>query len=368
MDVTDLPGKATVLIVDDTPDNLTLMSGLLMDDYLLKVANSGEKALKIAASGAPPDLILLDIMMPGLSGYDVCRELKKNPATRNIPVIFVTALTEIENEEAGLTMGAVDYITKPISPPILLARVKNHLALRRQAVQLEQWNRVLEQRVADGVAEQERLSRLRRFFSPAVAELLLGDNAENPWKARRREIVVVFLDLRGYTSFTEAFGADEVMRVLGEFHSAMGELIMTYGATLERFTGDGMMVFFNAPVEIPDPAIYAVRMAVEMSCRHAELQETWRSRGYCLDLGIGIAQGIATIGAIGFEGRRDYGAIGRVTNLAARLCGEAKGGQILVCGRVAENAAAVISFSGPEKLVLKGFSAPLDIFGIAATS
>jgi adenylate cyclase len=351
--VTDV-SLPVILVVDDTPENLHLLSELLKPHYRVKVANSGERALKTIASGAPPDLILLDVMMPGMNGYEVCRTLKADPATSDIPVIFVTAMAEIENEETGLALGAVDYITKPISPSILLARVRNHLKLYQQSVQLQEWNCTLERRVADGIEEIERLGRLRRFFSPAVADLLLAGQTDDPLMAHRREIVVVFLDLRGYTAFTEAYGADEVMRVLGEFHAAMGALIMANSGTLERFAGDGLMIFFNDPIEIPDPVGTALSMAQAMHRRLAGLQALWQQRGYTLAMGIGIAQGIATIGAIGFEGRRDYGAIGSVTNLAARLCSEAKGGQTLVSETAAQHAQSGL-LRPVEPLKLKGF-------------
>lgn len=362
----DAEGKATILAVDDHPVNLLLVAKLLQPHYQVRTANSGAKALEDALSASPPDLILLDVMMPDMSGYEVCKILKENPATHDIPVIFVTAMSEIESEEQGLSLGAVDYLTKPISTPILLARVKNHLALRRQATELEDLNRSLAQRVTEGVAQVERFGRLRRFFSPAVADMLLTGDAEDPLKTHRREIVVVFLDLRGYTSFTEAFGPDEVMRVLSEFHTAMGQLIMAYGATLERFAGDGMMIFFNDPLEIEDPAGSAVRMALEMQGRFDELRALWQTRGYNLSMGIGIAQGVATIGAIGFEGRRDYGAIGSVTNLAARLCSEARGGQILIDQHAASNAGRSVATESAGEVNLKGFANPVPIFKPAA--
>jgi class 3 adenylate cyclase len=358
----DADGKATILAVDDHPINLLLLQKLLQPLYTVRTAKSGAEALQQARSTTAPDLILLDVMMPDMSGYEVCRLLKADPATHDIPVIFVTSMSEIESEEQGLSLGAVDYLAKPISSPILLARVKNHLALRRQALELEELNRSLAQRVAEGVAEVERFSRLRRFFSPAVADMLLTGDAEDPLKTHRREIVVVFLDLRGYTSFTEEYGADEVMRVLGEFHAAMGELIMASGATLERFAGDGMMIFFNDPIEMPEPAAAAIHMALAMQRRFAELRTLWQTRGYTLAMGIGIAQGVATIGAIGFEGRRDYGAIGSVTNLAARLCGEARGGQILVSRQAAESARASVPLQAAGEVRLKGFAAAVEVF------
>ena len=353
--------RKTILVVDDTPDNLSLMSGLLRDEYKVKLANSGDKALKAVQGDNPPDLILLDIMMPGVSGYEVCAALKADPKTRPIPVIFLTAMSAPEDEQKGLELGAVDYVTKPISPSLFLARVRNHLAMRTQAQELERWARTLEARVADGVADVERLNRLRRFFSPAVADLLLTAQADDPLAPRKREIVVVFLDLRGYTAFTEAQGPDEVIRVLGEFHAAMGELIMQAGGTLERFAGDGLMIFFNDPIEIADPDGTAVAMALRMQHRFQDLQALWSTRGYTLAMGIGMARGVATIGAIGFEGRRDYGAIGSVTNLAERLCGEARGGQILVSANIAERTAATHAINPLPPLTLKGFAQPVAV-------
>ena len=210
-----------------------------------------------------------------------------------------------------------------------------------------------------------RLERLRRFFSSAVADQLLSATSEELYRPHHREIVVLFLDLRGYTAFTETHGADEVMRILGEFHAAMGELIAAYEATLERFAGDGMMIFLNDPVEIPDPAVKAGLMALEMQARFQELNKIWQQRNYSLSMGIGIAQGMATIGAIGFEGRRDYAAIGNVTNLAARLCSEAGPRQILVSSVVAGNIEKAVRVQSIGELVLKGFSEPVKCYEIA---
>lgn len=356
--------KHTILIVDDTQENILLLSEILDSDYQTKAAINGERALKIAFSTEPPDLVLLDVMMPGMSGYEVCRQLKENPDTRGIPVIFVTAMNEVEDETEGLEIGAVDYITKPISPPIVKARVKAHLKLYEQARELAAWNQTLEQRVAEGVAQLDRLGRMKRFFSPAVADLILSGNADDPLKSHRREIVVVFLDLRGFTAFSESADPEEVMGVLAEYHAAMGELIIKYAGTLEHFAGDGIMIFFNDPVPIPNPAAQAVLMALDMHQHFKTLAAGWARRGYDLSLGIGISQGYATIGAIGFEGRRDYGAIGNVTNLAARLCSEAKGGQILVSQRVEGSLGEVAKSEPIGDLSLKGFHAPVKTFEI----
>jgi adenylate cyclase len=376
--VATLREKPTILIVDDTPANLSLLSDVLKSDYRTKAAVNGEKALKLAFSGTPPDLILLDIMMPGMDGYDVCRRLKANPATRSIPVIFVTAMNEVEDETRGLELGGVDYVTKPISAPIVRARIKAHLALYDQAREMErmiakleaqagelaEWNRTLEQRVAEGVNQLDRLGRLKRFFSPSVVELLLSGSAEDPLKSHRREIAAVFLDLRGFTTFTETSAPEDVMGVIGEYHEAMGELVMAHSGTVERFAGDGIMIFFNDPVRVDNPARKAVEMAIAMQERFAALAHGWHKRGYEIAMGIGVTQGYATIGAIGFEGRRDYGAIGTVTNLAARLCGEAAGGQILISQRVQGMVADFAKTEPIGELSLKGFHRPVMAYAV----
>jgi class 3 adenylate cyclase/putative methionine-R-sulfoxide reductase with GAF domain len=210
----------------------------------------------------------------------------------------------------------------------------------------------------------EKLSRLKRFFSPQLAEAIVTGGADDPLKTHRREVTVVFLDLRGFTAFAETAEPEEVMGVLREYHAEMGKLILEHEGTLERFTGDGMMIFFNDPAPVPDPAERAVRMAVAMRDRVAELVGRWRKRGYDLALGVGIAQGYATIGAIGFEGRWDYGAIGTVTNLAARLCGEAKQGQILVSSRVAGAVEDLIEAEEIGALTLKGLARPVPAVNV----
>ena len=372
------PDKKTILIVDDTPANLDVLVEILKPDYRTKVAISGEKALELVFSGSPPDLILLDIMMPGMSGYEVCQRLKANPATRNIPVIFVTAMSEVEDETRGLELGGVDYVTKPISPPIVKARIKTHLdiseqarelermvvKLESQAAELSEFNRTLQHRVAEGVGQLERMSRMKRFFSPSVVDLMLSGTVEDPLKSHRREIAAVFVDLRGFTAFTETSDPEDVMQVIAEYHEGMGRLVMAYGGTLEHFAGDGMMIFFNDPVEIDNPAAVAVRMAIEMQQCFATLVQGWTRRGYTLSMGIGVAQGFATIGAIGFEGRRDYGVIGNVTNLAARLCGEATGGQILISQRVLGSVTDLTRTERIGELQLKGFHRPVPAFAV----
>jgi adenylate cyclase len=360
---------ATILVVDDTPANVKLLLGLLTaKGYTVVTAASGEEAL-VRMAEQLPDLVLLDIMMPGLSGYDVCRRIRAEPATALLPVVLCTSLDPKQERVNGIEAGADDFIPKPINQQELFARVKSLLRVkalqdevRAQAAQLAEWNRSLEERVREQVAQMERLGRLKNFFSPALAEAIVSGGTDDPLKSHRREITVVFLDLRGFTAFTETADPEEVMGVLREYHAAMGELILAHEGTLERFTGDGIMIFFNDPVVVDDPAPRAVRMALQMQQRMATLAGGWKRRGYDLQLGVGIAMGFATIGAIGFEGRIDYGAIGNVTNLAARLCGEAKGGDILLAPRVA---AALdggdLGFEPAGEFTLKGLARPIAV-------
>src|SRR6266545_1668316 len=222
----------------------------------------------------------------------------------------------------------------------------------------------LEQRVQAQVAQLERLGRLKRFFSPQLAELIVTGGAEDPLKSHRRDITVVFVDLRGFTAFAETAPPAEIMDVLHEYHREMGQLILECEGTLEHFAGDGLMVFFNDPVEVPDARERAVRMAVAMRGRVEALVPRWRQRGYDLHFGVGIANGFATLGAIGFEGRWDYGAIGPVSNLAARLCSEAKPGQILVSRTFLSAVEAIVTSEPVGELVLKGFAKPVSAFNV----
>jgi class 3 adenylate cyclase/CheY-like chemotaxis protein len=355
-----------ILVVDDNAANVKILQTRLgAQGYEILTAFDGEQALTTALEKRP-DLILLDVMMPKLDGIEVCRRLKEDAAFPFTPIILVTAMADARDIVAGLDAGADEYLTKPVDQQALVARVRSMLRIKalhdtvhRQAEELARWNSTLEQRVASQVGELERLGRLKRFFSPQLAELIVAGGADDPLATHRREITVVFLDLRDFTAFAETAEPEEVMRVLEEYHAAMGEIIMAHGGTLERFTGDGMMVFFNDPVPVPDPGPRAVRMAVAMRERAAQLAEGWRKLGYGLGFGVGIAHGYATIGAIGFEGRRDYAAVGTVTNLAARLCGEARAGQILVSPRVAAAIDGIAETEPVGELTLKGLVRPV---------
>jgi adenylate cyclase len=353
-----------LLVVDDTPNNVKLLGDLLRaKGYEVTTASSGLEALARVETDRP-DLVLLDVVMPEMSGYEVCRRIRANPGTTALPVVMVTALDPTEERIKGLEAGADDFLTKPINRPELLARVRSLLRIKMLHDELTAMNRTLEDRVTEQVAQLERLGRLKRFFSPQLAELIVSGGADDPLKSHRREVTVVFLDLRGFTAFAETAEPEEVMAVLREYHAEMGRLILEHEGTLERFTGDGMMIFFNDPVPVDDAPLRAVRMAVAMRQRVADLLVKWRKRGFDLDFGVGIDQGYATIGAIGFEGRWDYGAIGTVTNLAARLCGEAKPGQLLVSQRVRGAVEDQVQADPVGELTLKGFSRPVPVFNV----
>ncbi len=367
-----------ILIVDDNPTNLDIFqTRLAVHGYEILTATDGEEALAIARE-KQPDLILLDIMMPKMDGIEVCRHLKADASLPFLPIVMVTAKADSKDIVAGLEAGGDEYLTKPVDQAALVARVKSMLRIKAlhdtvqeqaarleaQAAELSEWNRTLEQRVAEQLAQLERLGRLKRFFSPQLAELIVAGGAEDPLKTHRREVTVVFLDLRGFTAFAETSEPEEVMGVLREYHAEMGKLILVHEGTLERFTGDGMMIFFNDPVPVPNPAERAIRMALAMRERVAELTQTWRKRGYQLDFGVGIAQGYATIGAIGFEGRWDYGAIGSVLNLASRLCGEAKPGQVLISQRLLGTVEELVEVEPVGDLSLKGLLKPVAAFNV----
>lgn len=236
--------------------------------------------------------------------------------------------------------------------------------VQRQATQLAEWNQLLAKRVQEQVHQIERLGILKRFFSPQLSDLIVSGGAENPLKSHRQEITVVFIDLRGYTSFAETAKPEELMEMLHEYHAEMGKIVMQYHGTLERFAGDGMVIFFNDPVPVANPTEQAVRMAQAMRDGIAVLARKWDTRGYQLGFGIGIANGKATIGVIGFEGRWDYAAIGPVTNLAARLCNEAKSGQILVSHQFLQTVATIAEADPVGELSLKGFKQPITTFNI----
>ncbi|WP_091413869.1 adenylate/guanylate cyclase domain-containing protein [Friedmanniella luteola] len=354
----------TVLAVDDEPVNLRLIDAVLSPQgERVLTARSGEEALELLRT-ADVDLVLLDLVLPGLDGYEVCRRIRSDPATAFLPVVMITASGQ-QQKLPALQAGADDFVTKPFNQTELITRVRSlarvkryHDTIARQAAELAAWNAELEQRVQAQVDELERISRLRRFLAPQVADLVV-DSGGAVLDSHRRDVVVVFCDLRGFTSFAEATEPEEVMEVLASYHAVLGELVFAFEGTLERFTGDGVMIFFNDPVPCEDPGGRALRMALEIRARVRALSERWSRRGHDLALGIGVASGYATLGRIGFEGRSDYAAIGSVTNLSARLCSVAGPWQVLVAPRVLADLGYDVVGEPVGPLTLRGFSRPV---------
>lgn len=353
-----------VLIVDDDAASRRLLDVRLRAlDCQVMLAADGEEAVQMVDTFRP-DIILLDYMMPKMSGIEVIKRLKEDERHKAIPIILITARGSQEDKVTALDTGADDYIVKPFEPFELLARVRSMIRIKRMHDALEEWNRTLEKKVSQQVAEIERINRLRRYLSPQVAEVVLRAADDDQLETHRREITVVFIDLRGFTAFSDTAEPEEVMELLRNYHAEMGSLIFKHEGTLEHFAGDGMMVFFNDPIPCEGHAEKAVRMALEMQARAQDLHAAWNRSGFDLHLGLGLASGYATLGNIGFEGRFEYGAIGNVTNIAARLCQEAKGGQILTDRRTLRKIEDIVEAEPLGEISLKGLARTLVAFNI----
>jgi adenylate cyclase len=362
---------ARILVVDDNETNRDiLVTRLGKHGYELLQAADGDEALASAKQNLP-DLILLDVEMPKLDGFEVCRRLKSDPSVPYMPIILCTARAASQDVVMGLEAGADEYLTKPIDQAALVARVRSmlrtkelHDQVQAQAKEVAAWNQTLEQRVNEQVGELDRMNRLKGFLSPQIAKLVVSSGDGKLLESHRRDIAVVFCDLRGFTAFAERAEPEDIIAMLQEYYRALGEAIDRFEGTLQHFAGDGALIIFNDPIPCPDPAVRAVRMAVEMRTRVTALADKWRRLGHELGFGIGIASGHATLGSIGYENRFQYSATGTVVNLGSRLCAQAADGQILIDGRVQLAVESIVGTEPVGELDLKGLQRPVRAFNV----
>jgi adenylate cyclase len=364
--------QARILVVDDVPENVRLLEAVLeAQGYDVVTAMDGHAALDLALS-AKPDLVLLDVMMPPPDGLAVCRQLRQQEETAVLPVIMLTA-SEGSEKTTAIEAGADDFLSKPFDRDELLTRIRSLLRIKRyhdtikaQAAELLELNRTLEDRVQTQLEELGRLQRLRRFLSPQLTEAIISSGDESILRSHRRQVSMFFADLRGWTNFVDTVEPEELMRVLGEFHKTIGRLVGRFDATVGFIEGDGVQLFFNDPIEVPDPAMRAVRLGCALREEMAELTFGWQKRGYDLDFGAGSALGYATCGEVGFESRSDYAAIGAVTNLASRLADEAAAGQFLISQRLYAEVEDNVDVEPVGEFMLKGFQRPIAAFNVIA--
>ncbi len=344
--------KPCILVVDDTPENIELLTGLLENDYRIKAAPNGAIALKAVKAGGVPDLILLDIMMPGMDGFEVCEKLKEDPETRDIPVIFITAKNEVDDETKGFSLGAVDFISKPISPPIVEARVKAQIDLKRANDTMK-----------------ELPNQLGRYLSPQIVQSIIEGKSEAKINTARKKLTVFFSDLAGFTSTSESMEPEDLTFCINTYLDRMAEAAIEFGGTLDKFMGDGIMIFFGDPETkgVKEDALACIAMGKRMQEIVVELQEVFSAQGIDKDLHarIGVHTGYCNVGNFGSERRMDYTLLGRSVNLASRL---ESNGEIDKIHISAETHALIKDdfecIEREEPIMVKGFDRPLQTYWV----
>lgn len=345
------PHRPRILVVEDTADIRFFLTALLEGQYEVMASASGETGLQMAASDKRPDLILLDVMMPDMDGYAVLDRLGRDPRTADIPVIFLTALSSVEEEQRGLDLGATDYVTKPISPPILLARLKLHLERNANARRLK-----------------ELSEKLSRYLAPQVYQSLFDGSRQAEIQTQRKRLTVFFSDIKNFTASTAQWQPEEVTLLLNSYFAEMSQIAADYGATLDKFIGDAMVIFFGDPhtLGVRQDAVQCVRMALAMQNRMDELQVRWRNMGInkTFEIRIGINSGFCDVGNFGSNLRMDYTIIGREVNLAARLEQAAEPGEILISSETYALVQDDIRADARDPVTVKGFSEPITVYAV----
>jgi class 3 adenylate cyclase/ActR/RegA family two-component response regulator len=339
--------KATVLIVDDIPENIDVLLGILKPYYRVKVATHGERALQLCQDTSLPDLILLDIMMPGMDGFEVCRRLKANPVCKHIPVIFVTAMGDVADELYGFKVGGVDYISKPIVPAIVLARVKTHLQLKS--------------------AYHFIRDTFGRYVSDEVASMIIDEPDGQRMGGQKRRLTIMMADIRGFTSICERLPAEHVVEMINIFLSQMTTVIHKYQGTINEFLGDGILANFGTTILRHDHALQAVECAIEMQQSMRVVNKVFLNSDLpCVEMGIGIHTGEAIVGNIGSKKRAKYGVIGQAVNITSRIESHTLGGQILVSDATKVACQDKLTIRQVSETMVKGISAPLLLHDVVA--
>lgn len=343
--------RPTVLVVDDTPINLSLLSNLLKSQYRIKVANNGAKALELAAT-EPPDLVLLDVMMPDMDGYEVCRRLKASDATRQVPVIFLTAKTEMEDEELGFSLGAVDFIHKPISPPIVAARVRTHLEIKSLHDALRMQNQFIKKTFG-------------RYISDEVVRKLLESPDGLKLGGESLLVTIVMADLRGFSAISEKQPPETVVEMLNSYLSDMTEVIARYSGTINEIIGDALLILFGAPTTRDDDADRAIACALEMQLAMDKVNQRIRALDLPdLEMGIGINTGRVVAGNIGSDTRVKYAVVGNNVNLAGRVESFTVGGQVLITESTLKATSLELTIAGKVSIPFKGLKDPVNVYDV----